>query len=164
MVARIKGGRSPPNSARGGKGGGKGGGQGGGQANVKTLKTQKGLFSFTMVADGCYIEHKWGQNSGHVGVPLESMPLFIKHLETLYQATTGEAVAKKSPGGPAKRGIVKGGKKSPVQTIEKKEKPKKEKKEPPAKKTPEELDAELMEYTAARSADAPVEEAPAAEA
>jgi len=116
-----------------------------------------------MVTDGCYVEHKWGQNSGHVGVPLEAMPSFIRHLEGLYQATTGEPAIKKSPAGAgvAKKGIVKG-KKSPVQQVEKKEKPKREKKELPAKKTPEELDAELMEYTAARGADG--NDAPIAEA
>ena len=53
-----------------------------------TLNTSKGTFSFTMVADGCYIEHKWGQNSGHVGVPLEAIPGFITRLQNMYQKTT----------------------------------------------------------------------------
>ena len=90
-------------------------------ATNKPLGTSKGLFSFTSVADGCFIEQKvnqlalishatqrdssrghsprqislrpiifappfvttpsqWGQNSGHVGVPLESIPAFIQRL------------------------------------------------------------------------------------
>ena len=32
--------------------------QGGGGGGPQTLKTSKGNFSFQMVADGCYIEHK----------------------------------------------------------------------------------------------------------
>ena len=44
-------GKSPQASARGGKSPQSGGGNG-------PLKTSKGVFSFTMVADGCYIEHK----------------------------------------------------------------------------------------------------------
>jgi len=152
MVARAKGSKSPPNSARG-KSPPNSGRGGGGGASSRSMNTAKGVFSFTMVTDGCYIEHKWGQNSGHVGVPLEAIPQFVKNLEQLYQKTTGEPIAKKSPGGGvAAKGIVKGGKKSPpTKAVEKKEKPKKEKKELPAKKTPEELDAELMEYTAARA-------------
>lgn len=45
-------GKSPQNSARGGKSPQAGGGNNG------PLKTSKGVFTFTMVADGCYIEHK----------------------------------------------------------------------------------------------------------
>lgn len=40
-------GKSPQNSARGKS-----------PMNTKPLSTAKGTFSFTMVADGCYIEHK----------------------------------------------------------------------------------------------------------
>ena len=64
----------------------------------------------------------------------------------------------KSPGGP--KGIAKGGKAAKEQKSA--EKKKKEKKEPPAKPTLEDLDAELMNYTAARGAES--EEAAPAEA
>merc|ERR1719502_255614 len=127
--------------------------QGGGNT---ILKTNKGVFSFTMVADGCYIEHKWGQNSGHVGVPLEAIPGFITRLQGLYSKTTGQKL--KSPGSGPKATIGKGAKTKKEQ----KAKEKKEKKEPPAKKSMEDLDAELMSYTAQRGVeDAPVGEAAA---
>jgi len=130
------------------------------QALNKPLSTSKGQFSFTMVTDGCYIEHKWGNNSGHIGVPLEAIPGFIGKLEALYAKTTGQTPRdkSKSPGGP--KGIAKGGKAAKEQKSA--EKKKKEKKEPPAKPTLEDLDAELMNYTAARGAES--EEAAPAEA
>ena len=165
------------------------------QPPVKPLNTSKGQFTFTMVTDGCYIEHKvaplasrpshtytctcahadvtcrrgvprtrfgkpshalrlvlsqWGQNSGHVGVPLEAIPGFIQRLQALYSKKTGQPASAKSPvgkspgakspgGGP--KGIGKG-KKTKVVKVTKKEKPK--------KMTTEELDNDLMNYTAAR--------------
>ena len=140
-----------------GKGAGKAPGKGGGKPGTPKpgqgpLNTSKGQFSFTMVADGCYIEHKWGQNSGHVGVPLEAIPAFIQRLQTMYTKTTGVApAAKKSPAasGIKVKGITKGGKAAKV--AKKKEKPKK-KMELAPKKSLEELDAELTSYTAARTA------------
>lgn len=57
MVARAKGGKSPPNSARG-KSPPNSGRGGGGGASSRSMNTAKGVFSFTMVTDGCYIEHK----------------------------------------------------------------------------------------------------------
>merc|ERR1719399_603061 len=120
--------------------------QGGGNPNQ--LKTAKGVFSFTMVADGCYIEHKWGQNSGHVGVPLEAIPGFIAKLQGLYTRTTGTKIAaNKSPGKTGPKATIAKGKKA------KKPNEKKEKKESAPKKTMEDLDAELMSYTAQRGAD-----------
>jgi len=141
--------KSPGQKSPGGGGGGLG----------KPLSTSKGVFTFTMVADGCYIEHKWGQNSGHVGVPLEAIPAFIGKLEALYAKTTGQgASSKKSPGsGP--KGIVKGGKAAKEKRAAAKKSPR-EKKEPAPKKSMEDLDAELTAYTAERSAaDAPITEA-----
>merc|ERR1719421_815078 len=124
------------------------------QNNNPILKTNKGVFSFTMVADGCYIEHKWGQNSGHIGVPLEAIPGFIAKLQGLYTRTTGTKIAaNKSPGKTGPKATIAKGKKA------KKPNEKKEKKEPAPKKTMEDLDAELMSYTAQRGAD----EAPPAE-
>ena len=117
--------------------------------NPNQLKTSKGNFSFTMVADGCYIEHKWGANSGHVGVPLEAMPGFIQKMQALYQKTTGEALKSPKGTGP-KATIAKGGKLAKKKEQEKK---KKEKKPPPPKKTMEDLDAELASFTALRNAD-----------
>ena len=35
---------------------------------------------------------QWGQNSGHVGVPLENIPAFIQKLQFLYQKTTGQTL------------------------------------------------------------------------
>merc|ERR1719217_1208177 len=139
---------------KGGGGGGKGGGKGGGSGNQNSnvLKTQKGTFAFTMVADGCYIEHKWGTNSGHVGVPLEAIPGFIQKLQALYTKTTGQK-GKKSRGGGPKATITKGGKKKTVKP--------KEKKKPEPKKSTEDLDNELMNYTAERGTEpAAVEPAP----
>ena len=62
--------------------------------------TSKGSFTFQMVADGCYIEHKWGQNSGHVGVPLEAMPGFIEKMRTLYTKATVRANCLLAPASP----------------------------------------------------------------
>ena len=61
MVKIARGGRKP-GTPQGGRGsgkkapGGKAPAPGGGGPGP--LKTSKGTFSFTMVADGCYIEHK----------------------------------------------------------------------------------------------------------
>ena len=95
---------------------------------------------------------QWGQNSGHVGVPLEAIPGFIQKLQALYTKTTGQK-GKKSPGGGPKATITKGGKKKTVKP--------KEKKKPEPKKSMEELDNELMNYTAERGTEpAAVEPAP----
>jgi len=89
-------------------------------------------------------------------VPLEAIPNFIQRLQAMYQKATGVNVAAKSPKGP-------GGPKSAITKKKEgktKEAQKKEKKAPPPKKSMEDLDAELMNYTAARSAgDAEVAEA-----
>lgn len=147
MVARAPGKKSPRGTTPPGKP----------NAN-KPLNTSKGQFSFTMVADGCYIEHKWGQNSGHVGVPLEAMPAFIARMQTMYESATGQAASKKSPGTP-KGAITKGGKAAKEEKAkEAKPKKEKEKKEPQKKKTVEELDAELTAYTAERGAEGAMEE------
>jgi hypothetical protein len=99
-----------------------------------------------------------------VGVPLESIPGFIKRLEAMYQKTTGEPV-KKSPGAGPKATIAKGGKAAKEDKAKEgkpKEKKEKKEKEPPAPKpTMEDLDAELASYTAQRGSE-PAEEAPAA--
>jgi hypothetical protein len=100
---------------------------------------------------------QWGQNSGHVGVPLEAIPGFIQRLQAMYQKTTGEPVSKKSPAGKsqaASKGVTKGGKKGKTKVIKVQEKKK------PA--TAEDLDAELMSYTAARSSTDMTAEATAA--
>jgi hypothetical protein len=52
---KSPGGKSPQASARGAKSPQSGGVNG-------PLKTSKGVFTFTMVADGCYIEHKVGSS------------------------------------------------------------------------------------------------------
>ena len=88
---------------------------------------------------------QWGQNSGHIGVPLESIPGFVQRLQAQYRQATGQSpgVKAKSPGsgGKVKSAIGKGNKKA-------KEKKKQEPKKPA---TMEDLDAELLNYTAARS-------------
>ena len=40
------------------------------RTRIRARAIWQGTFEFTLVADGVYIEHKWGPNSGHVGVPL----------------------------------------------------------------------------------------------
>ena len=94
---------------------------------------------------------QWGQNSGHVGVPLEAIPNFIQRLTMCYEKATGVKTASKSPksapGSAPKGAIDKKKKKEP------KKKEPKEKKEEAPKKTVEDLDAELMSYTAARAAE-----------
>ena len=107
---------------------------------------------------------QWGQNSGHVGVPLENMPAFITKLQQLYQKTTGTAM-KKSPGAGGPKATI--GKGAKAKKEEKKGAKEKKPKEVPApKKSLEELDAELTSYTAQRNADddVPVEEAAPVEA
>ena len=101
---------------------------------------------------------QWGNNSGHVGVPLEAIPGFIAKLEAAYRKTTGMAAAKKSPGSGPKVTIGKGGK---AKKEEKKgEKKPKEKKAPPPKPTMEDLDADLVSYTAQRAEAGAEEPAP----
>lgn len=77
--------------------------------------SSKGTFEFTLVADGLYIAHKvgepfiprircrrflcnrlpplcvlqWGKNSGHIGLPLESIPKFISYLQGFEERATG---------------------------------------------------------------------------
>ena len=90
---------------------------------------------------------QWGQNSGHIGVPLESIPAFVQRLQQCYTSATGQA-AKKSPGGP-KSGIAK---KSPKGKDGKggKGKGKRTPRENKGPKTMEDLDADLVNYTAGR--------------
>ena len=83
-------------------------------------------------------------------MPLEAIPGFIKRLQDCYQKATGQPAAakspgNKSPGGP--KGITKGKKTKVVKVA------KKEKQEPRPKATMEDLDADLMNYTAARTGD-----------
>ena len=91
-------------------------------------------------------------------MPLENMPAFIARLTSLSEKTTGTAI-KKSPGSGPKATIAKGGK---AKAQQKEKKKPKEKKEPPAPKTMEDLDAELLNYTAARASEgaAPAEVEP----
>merc|ERR1719198_1859293 len=117
----------------------------------KPLRSSKGQFSFTLVTDGVYIEHQWGQNSGHIGIPKESIPQFIKYL----QAFSPEAAAK-----PAAKaaGVAEKGKGISKENA----KEKKAKKEPEKKPTVDDLDADLMSYQSARAGGDAAE--PAAEA
>jgi len=146
--------KKSPRPASAGKGsGGKGSGGKSPRPGQGPLNTAKGQFTFTMVTDGCYIEHKWGQNSGHVGVPLEAIPNFIARLQACYQKATGQSPASKSPKAPGSgpKGAIDKKKDGKSKKAEKKEK-KEPRKEAP-KKSIEDLDAELMSYTAARAAD-----------
>lgn len=61
---------------------------------VKRLNTAKGTFTFTMVADGCYIEHQWGNNSGHIGIPSMSIPGFVAMLTALHGNAVGKVRAR----------------------------------------------------------------------
>ena len=91
-------------------------------------------------------------------MPLESIPAFIARLQACYQRATGTKMpqGKKSPGSGPKATIAKKDK-------NKKEKKPKEKKAPPKKMSMEDLDAELVGYTAQRGAeDVPIAEEPAA--
>lgn len=96
------------------------------------------------------VRSQWGANSGHVALALESIPGFISRLQTLYQKTTG--MAAKSPGrvgtGP-KATIGKGGKAKARDANKKTAK----KAAPRPKASLEDLDAELTNYTAARTAE-----------
>lgn len=153
MVARSKPkGKSPPGKSPPGKSPqGKKSPQGPPAGN-KPLNTSKGQFTFTMVTDGCYIEHKWGQNSGHVGVPLEAIPGFVQRLQFLYAKATGQkspaAKSPKAPGGP--KGAIDKKKDAKMKVVKV---DKKKKDPPPPKKTVEDLDAELLSYTAQRGAE-----------
>tara|TARA_B100000524_G_scaffold343572_1_gene239829 strand:+ start:4390 stop:4860 length:471 start_codon:yes stop_codon:yes gene_type:complete len=121
--------------------GGKKGGQTAPQPKwyEKPLRSSKGQFNFTLVTDGVYVEHKWGQNSGHIGIPKETIPQFIKYLQTFAPAakSTGEAA-----------GVSEKGK---VISKENKKPKKVAKKEPEMKPTMDDLDADLMSYQSART-------------
>ena len=71
------------------------------------------------VADGLFVQHKWGANSGQIGIPNES----LKEFAQLVLSMSGKGAAK-----PASKGVAKKEKK---------------KKEPEKKPTAEELDADL---------------------
>ncbi|KAL1524683.1 hypothetical protein AB1Y20_019569 [Prymnesium parvum] len=103
----------------------------------RPMHTQKGTFEFTLVADGLYIEHKWGKNSGHIGLPLENIPKFIAYLQGFQERVNPS----KAPVVAQSKGIVK------------KAAPKAAPKEKPAKPTLEDLDADLAGYQAARKGD-----------
>jgi len=94
---------------------------------------------------------QWGQNSGHVGVPLEAIPGFVQKLQAMYSKATGQRM--KSPGGAKSPG---GG---PKKTIGKKDKKPNKPKEKQKPATMEDLDADLVGYTAQRGADEAVGEA-----
>ena len=101
---------------------------------------------------------QWGQNSGHVGVPLENIPAFVQRLQSMYQKTTGQTL--KSPGSKPKATIAKGGKAAKEQ---KNKEARGKKKEPAVKPTMDDLDADLVNYTSQRNADVPdVTDAPVA--
>uniref|UniRef100_A0A7S3AEA2 Chromatin target of PRMT1 protein C-terminal domain-containing protein n=1 Tax=Haptolina ericina TaxID=156174 RepID=A0A7S3AEA2_9EUKA len=112
------------------------------------LRTSKGNFQFTLVADGIYIEHQWGKNSGHIGLPVESIPKFIEYLQGFEARASGgkkrASPAKKSPA------VAATGKGIDKKEKQKEQKEKKEKKEPEKKPTLEDLDADLTSYQAAR--------------
>merc|ERR1712150_188205 len=128
----------------------------------RPFNTSKGQFSMTLVTDGVYVEHSWGQNSGHIGISKEAIPKFIKFLSAFAPempvakdkpAAKGKAetagVSSKGKG-IAKKEKVKAAKEAKEGAGEQKEGGKK-KKEPEVKKTVEELDAELLSYQSERS-------------
>jgi len=123
----------------------------------------------TQVSDGVYVEHSWGQNSGHIGIPMDAIPKFIRYLsafspEAAAAATKAKSPVKAAPVSDKGKGIVKKGKEAEKKEPKEPKKPK-EKKEPEPKKTIEDLDAELLSYQSERSgaASAPAEAAEAAE-
>merc|ERR1719379_2268787 len=136
----------------------KGGGQQQPAWHEKPLQTQKGSFVFTNVADGVYIQHKWGQNSGSIGIPAASIGEFAKYLQFFARAhgnpapkaagkgpavsPKGKGIAKKAGGGAAEKAAK-------AVAAEGGEKKKKEKEKPP-KPTTEDLDADLLSYVAGR--------------
>ena len=132
----------------------------GGKPKVKgipPLQTGKGTFVFQSVADGLYIEHQWGKNSGHIGIAKESLGAFATKIMEIAQKAgaikTKQPVGKKGEAGKkAALGVASKGK-----GIGKKEK--KEKKEVVVT-TVEGLDNDLDSYIKGRAA-APEE--PAAE-
>uniref|UniRef100_A0A7S0Q072 Chromatin target of PRMT1 protein C-terminal domain-containing protein n=1 Tax=Coccolithus braarudii TaxID=221442 RepID=A0A7S0Q072_9EUKA len=118
----------------------------------KPLITSKGQFAFTPVADGVYIEHKWGQNSGHIGIPKENIGRFIDYLTALSEVVGGtapKAARRATTVGPAKgQGVTKGkGGVSPSKGVAREPKKKKEAEKKP---TLEELDADLTSYLSER--------------
>ena len=95
-------------------------------------------------------------------MPLEAIPNFIARLQACYEKATGVKAASKSPKAPGAgpKGAIGKKKEGKTKAVEKKEK-----KAPPAKPSLEDLDAELMSYTAARNTDeGGAEAAPTAEA
>jgi len=111
-------------AGRGGSGGSGGGGGGGGPAEKKLQTNNKGTFIFTKVADGLFVQHKWGANSGQIGIPNES----LKDFAQLVLSMSGKGGGGKGAAKPASKGVAKKEKK---------------KKEPEKKPTAEELDADL---------------------
>ena len=114
------------------------------------LRTNQGTFVFSELSDGIFIEHKWGNKSGQIGIPRKNLAEFIKYLNYLNRGAAssgGDAAAPRPASGPKK-------------TIEKKPREKKEKivKEKP---TAENLDAELTSYLSKRGGEegAPAEAA-----
>ena len=128
-------------------------GRGGGGPKSTRLNTSKGVINFTLVSDGLFIEHKWGANSGNIGVPSASLVAFAQTVMKMAGANkAGAAKGAGKKGQSATAGKGKG--------IAKKKKPAKK---PAAKKDTrglEDLDAEMASYQAERSGPA---EAPAAE-
>ena len=76
------------------------------------------------VADGLFVQHKWGANSGQIGIPNES----LKEFAQLVLSMSGKGGGGKGAAKPASKGVAKKEKK---------------KKEPEKKPTAEELDADL---------------------
>ena len=116
------------------------------------LNTSKGVINFTLVSDGLFIEHKWGANSGNIGVPSASLVTFaqtVMKMAGANKASAAKVAGKKGQSATAGKG----------KGIAKKKKPAKK---PAAKKDTrglEDLDAEMASYQAERSGPA----APAAE-
>ena len=128
---------------------------------IQPLQTRKGTFVFQTVADGLYIEHQWGQNSGHIGIGKESLAAFA---EKIMQIAQNAGVIKKKATQPVKNGQAGAtaglGVSSKGKGIGKK-KEKKEKKEMVVSTT-EDLDADLDSYIKGRAPD-PEGGVPAAE-
>ena len=84
--------------------------------------------TFPLVPKSCLSPcTQWGQNSGHIGVPLEAIPGFVARLQAQYRSATGQSPGvKKSPG----KSPGSGGPKSAIGKGKKKEKKKPEPKSP----------------------------------
>ena len=121
------------------------------RAEVDAAQHLEGVINFTLVSDGLFIEHKWGANSGNIGVPSASLVTFAQTVMKMAGANKASAAGGGKKGQSATAGKGKG--------IAKKKKPAKK---PAAKKDTrglEDLDAEMASYQAERSGPA----APAAE-